>query len=156
MWAVSADDITLVLEYFYHCEWLYVICLPLTKISILCFYLRIFPDKKFHKWCFVLMGLNGAYIITLLFTTIFQCSPVEGAWLHWDGTFEGTCLNININGWTSTALNICLDVATIVLPLPELVKLNLSWRKKFGILSMFCVGFLSVPFISWLLAAPSL
>lgn len=47
-----------------------------------------------------------------------------------------------MQGWMAAALNLVLDLSVLILPLPELVALSLSLRKKIQILSMFCVGFL--------------
>jgi hypothetical protein len=88
------------------------------------------------------MLLNVAYWIAFLIVTIFQCRPLPGAWTRWDGTFRGQCTNVNIQGWMSGVATILLDVATLVLPLPIIAKLDLSLQKKVHIFLMFSVGFL--------------
>lgn len=123
-------------------ELVYLAVLPVTKISILLFYLKIFPKREVKIAVWVLIGFNLAYLITFEVISIWQCRPIQGAWLAWDGTFEATCNDINMQGWMAAALNLVLDLATIILPLPELVSLSMSLRKKIQILSMFCVGFL--------------
>lgn len=42
----------------------------------------------------------------------------------------------------AAGLNLVLDLAVLILPLPELARLSMSLRKKLQILAMFCVGFL--------------
>lgn len=42
----------------------------------------------------------------------------------------------------AAGLNLVLDVAVLILPLPELYQLSMSAKKKVQILAMFCVGFL--------------
>lgn len=126
-------------------ELLYLAVLPVTKISILLFYLKIFPKKQVRIAIWVLIGFNAAYLVVFEVISIFQCTPVQGAWLAWDGTFEATCRDINMQGWAAAGLNVVLDLAVLILPLPELAALSLSLRKKVQILSMFCVGFLYVP-----------
>ena len=83
--------------------------------------------------------LYGTAFITAL---IFQCIPVHGAWTRWDGTVPAKCINANAVGWTSAAVNIVLDVVIIVLPLPELTRLAMSWEQRIHILVMFSLGFL--------------
>lgn len=95
--------------------------------------------------CWILIGLNVAYFIAFELVSIFQCTPIEGAWRAWDKEFPAKCNNINMQGWMAAILNIVLDVATLCLPLWELYKLSLSRKKKIQIMLMFSVGFLYVP-----------
>lgn len=121
---------------------MYLTCLPLIKVSILLFYLRIFKEKSFRYMVFITMALCFAYLIAFGGAAMFQCTPIDGAWLAWDGTFVGHCNNLNLQGWTSAAVNIILDIMVIALPLPGLWKMNMSTQKKIGVVLMFCVGFL--------------
>ena len=59
---------------------LYSTALSLVKISIIASFHRIFPTKAI-RW--IMYGLGGSIIAVWLiniFTTIFQCSPIEAAW----------------------------------------------------------------------------
>lgn len=161
MWEVEPDNITEILyvshvshssyngsgltkrqQLYFWDELVYLAVLPVTKISILLFYLKIFPKREVKIAIWVLIGFNLAYLVVFEIISIFQCRPIAGAWLAWDGTFEATCNDINMQGWMAAALNLVLDLSVIILPLPELAGLSLSLRKKIQILSMFCVGFL--------------
>lgn len=127
---------------YFFSEFLYVAILPLTKISILLFYLKIFPRRGFRIATYIVIGFNVAYLITFVVISVFQCTPIDGAWLRWDGTHHYTCRNENAQGWAAAGLNMILDIATMVLPLRELYKLNLSVRKKIGVMAMFSLGIL--------------
>ncbi|RSL67658.1 hypothetical protein CEP53_002874 [Fusarium sp. AF-6] len=141
IWNVHPDDITDFLYFFYWDELLYLGVLPVTKISILLFYLKVFPGKKIRLGCWILIGLNVAYFIAFELVSIFQCTPIEGAWRAWDKEFPAKCNNINMQGWMAAIFNIVLDVGTLCLPLWELYKLSLSRKKKIQIMLMFSVGF---------------
>ena len=121
---------------------LYIASLATTKISILLFYLKVFPQRYFRMCTWVFVGLNVAYALAYIFLLTFQCDPIPGAWMKWDGEYEARCISINIIGWTAAAINILLDLAVIILPLPELLRLSMSPKKKMQIVSMFAVGFL--------------
>ena len=108
---------------------------------MLCFYLRIFPNRWFKISCWVTMAACFCYGVAFLLVSVFQCRPLSYAWHHWDGEHTGTCNNINAQGWTSAAFNVILDVIVIALPLPLLAKLQLNKRKKFLVILMFSVGF---------------
>ncbi|KAJ1324311.1 CFEM domain-containing protein [Microdochium nivale] len=142
IWMIEdQEDITTFLHVYYWVELVYLAIIPLAKMSILAFYLRIFPDKNFRRWAYVLMAVNVLYLVIFEIITIAQCTPIEGAWLHWDGEFDTTCRDLNLQAWMAAAICLVLDVATLVLPLPQLLALRMSLRKKIRVLSMFCVGF---------------
>jgi hypothetical protein len=121
-------------------ELLYIIIVSMTKIAILCFYLRVFPEQNFRRLVFAGMGLCVAYMLAFVFVSAFQCRPVSLAWTHWDGEHEGHCNNVNAQGWAAAALNIVLDIIILVMPLHLVLKLKLHWKKKLQISIMLSVG----------------
>ncbi|RDW60685.1 hypothetical protein BP6252_12068 [Coleophoma cylindrospora] len=88
-----------------------------------------------------MIGLCLCYGFVFVGISVFQCQPIAGAWEQWDGTWEGTCNNINLQGWASAVINIIFDVITLSLPLVPLWKLNMALRKKIQVMIMFSVGF---------------
>ncbi|KAM0602730.1 hypothetical protein ACHAP1_007343 [Verticillium nonalfalfae] len=138
----EADDwIMLVCVLFYIDESFYVICLSLAKLSILCFFLRIFPNRVFRIITYSVMIFIGMSTTVFVFLQIFQCSPIEYNWLGWKGTFGSfRCLNVNTLVYTAAGFSIAQDVIILVLPLPLLFGLNMSWRSKMGIMVMFSLG----------------
>ncbi|RYP63124.1 hypothetical protein DL771_009418 [Monosporascus sp. 5C6A] len=142
IWFVEHDDITHILYLWYFDAVFYVTSLGLTKISILLFYLTVFPKRSFRLWAHALIVANAMYAIVFGCLLAFQCRPVAGAWLAWDGEYEAQCISLNVIGWSGAAANIALDVATLALPMPELFRLSMSRRKKVQIIGMFALGFI--------------
>lgn len=142
IWTVPFDNITAILKIYYFDEDLYLTALPLVKISILLFYLRIFPQIWFRYACFATMAACVGYGIAFFLVSVFQCQPLDLAWNHWDGEHPGKCNDINAQGWTSAALNVVLDIVVLVLPMPVIAKLELNKRKKALVVLMFSTGFL--------------
>ncbi|KAG9666359.1 hypothetical protein KCU95_g18200, partial [Aureobasidium melanogenum] len=140
MWFVSFDHITKILKIFYFAELLYLTAVGITKISMLLFYLRIFPDWKLRRAIYGMIGVCTTYIIVFVLVTAFQCRPVNLAWLKWDGEHHGKCLDLNADGWAAASINILLDLIVIVLPLKQLTMLNMSWQRKLGVIAMFLGG----------------
>ncbi|KAF2729106.1 putative integral membrane protein [Polyplosphaeria fusca] len=140
IWTLKPDQITDVLFYYFLGEFGYLEGMGFIKISILCFLLSIFPDKRFRMAVYVIMGLCAAYCITFFFTTLFQCTPITLAWTQWDRLHQGTCRNVHLLGWISAVVNIVLDTAVMALPIKELLGLNMNWKKKLAVISMFLVG----------------
>ncbi|KAK2607575.1 hypothetical protein N8I77_006238 [Diaporthe amygdali] len=141
-WYVKPDDLTLALQFFYMAETFYLTTLGLTKISILFFFLWVFPNARFRVCCWTVMtwvALSSLIIITL---QIFQCTPIDAIWRSWDGNYPGSyhCFNINALTYAAAGLSIAQDVAILVLPLPLILRLNTNWRRKIGIVIMFSLG----------------
>ena len=112
------------------------------RLSMLCLYLRIFPQRAFKRIVYAIMAVDVLYGTAFILTSLFQCIPVHAAWTRWDGTGPAKCIDANAVGWTSAAINIVLDAITIILPLPELTRLVMSWERRIHILVMFGLGFL--------------
>ena len=129
---------------YYWDEIVYFPSTALTKISILLFYLEVFKRSiaGVQPAIYTLIILNVLYALIFDFVSIFQCTPVQGAWLFWDDQHQVTCRNINAQGWASAGINIVLDLAMVILPLPELWQLSLSNNKKLQVMLMFSLGFL--------------
>lgn len=142
MWFVDPNSISWLLYLYYWGELLYLLIIPLTKISVLVFYLQIFPERIFKIGTYTLIVGNVLYCITFEIATIVQCTPVDGAWRSWDGTYTATCRNINLQAWVAAATCIVLDIAMLVLPMPGLWRLKLSMRKKLQVMFMFGLGVL--------------
>lgn len=144
MWTLQANQITNVLHFYFAGEIFYVLALGVSKISILCFYLRVFPHKDFRRIIYGVMGLSVAYTIAFFFATTFQCTPVSYAWTQWDGLHEGTCSDIHLQGWIAAGVNIVLDAIVMVLPLKHLAGLNMNLKRKLMVMAMFSVGIIVI------------
>jgi hypothetical protein len=140
IWTLQPEQITNVLFYYYLGEIFYVVALGISKISILFFYLRVFPAKSFRMLTYSIMGLSAAYTVAFFIVTTWQCLPISLAWTQWDGLHEGTCNDIHLQGWIAAAINIVLDAVVMILPLRHLAVLNMSLKKRLMVMSMFSVG----------------
>lgn len=140
IWTLEPQEITNALMYFHISACLYFVDTALVKLSIICFYLRIFPARTTRRW------LLGTFICTVVWTaafiliTVFQCWPVSYFWTQWDGTQSGSCLDANAIAWSHASINIALDIWILAVPLWQLRALQLHWRKKLAVALMFCVG----------------
>jgi hypothetical protein len=112
----------------------------LIKLSFLCFCLRIFPKREFRRTIYILMGVVVAYGIAFTFVCVFNCTPMSYIWTSWDGEHTGKCINFNAFAWAHAGINIILDVILVGVPIPELLALSLSTKKKVFIILMFSMG----------------
>ncbi|KAF2190628.1 hypothetical protein K469DRAFT_559523 [Zopfia rhizophila CBS 207.26] len=117
---------------------LYYLALLFTKLAILVQYLRIFPTRRFHTVCCVLLGLVAAYGIWTLFGSIFLCTPVP---FFWDKSIQGgTCMNQFIVWYLNAGVNIVQDFVILILPMPLLRRLNIPKGQKRALMAIFALG----------------
>ncbi|CAO1606195.1 hypothetical protein XANCAGTX0491_009696 [Xanthoria calcicola] len=77
--------------------------------------------------------------IAVLFTTIFQCNPVRGAWDI--SVPRDQCFNLRTWLIATNVPNIVIDFGIICLPIPLVWKLKLSTERKIGLTGVFLLGF---------------
>ena len=89
---------------------------------------------------YTLLAVSTAYGLAFTLTCIFNCTPISYIWQNWDGEHSGKCINFHIFGWAHAGINIALDVVIIGVPIPELLRLSMSVRKKVQVVLMFSIG----------------
>jgi hypothetical protein len=117
----------------------YMTGLMLTKLSVLCFYLRIFtvtPYVKLAIWTTSVLVTLYWVVVTILI--IRQCDPIPH---YWDSSIPGTCfgefpLIIGI-----AIPNLVLDFVVLLLPVIPLWRLQMDHRQKMGLLVVFILGY---------------
>ncbi|PHH52846.1 hypothetical protein CFIMG_002317RA [Ceratocystis fimbriata CBS 114723] len=140
IWTVPFDDITLFGRYYYVMEVLYFTHVTLLKLSILFFYLRIFPAPAVRRLLWATVAVVAAFGLAFVIAAIFQCSPISYFWTKWSGETTGSCVSINHLAWANAAGSILLDLCMLAIPLSQLRHLKLHWKKKLGVGLMFCTG----------------
>ncbi|KAH6875326.1 hypothetical protein BKA58DRAFT_418884 [Alternaria rosae] len=107
------------------------------------FYLRIATSPKLRMTTYILMGTVTCFGISNTGAIMFQCQPISFFWDGWKGETSGRCtVDIRLFGLIRGAIEIMLEEAILSLPLPMLARLQMSWRNKIQIMSMFGVGFI--------------
>jgi hypothetical protein len=140
VWTLPYANITAFGRFFYVLVVLYFAQIALLKMSMLFFYLRIFPSTGTRKVLWATVVFNALFGIIFVFVAIFQCKPVSYFWTKWDGEHQGSCIDMNSMGWAHAGINIALDLWMLAIPLSQLPGLNLNWKKKVGVAIMFSVG----------------
>jgi hypothetical protein len=140
LWTLTSTQITDFGMFFYIMAVFYFLQVTLLKMSLLFFYLRIFPEKMIKRLLWGTVVFNAGFGVFFVLLTIFQCQPVSYYWTKWDGEHSGTCLSISSIAWANAAVSIALDIWMLAIPLSQLRKLHLHWKKKIGVGLMFIVG----------------
>ncbi|KAH7346287.1 hypothetical protein BKA65DRAFT_551206 [Rhexocercosporidium sp. MPI-PUGE-AT-0058] len=118
----------------------YQIVITLTKCSILCFYLKLFPDDRFRATCYGMLVVTIVTGLGFLLVTIFQCKPIRGVF---DKSVSSKCLDVNALTYASGAMSIAIDFAILIMPIPRLLALRVPRRQRNTVLFLFSFGLIA-------------
>ena len=102
--------------------------------------MRIFQSAAFRYTTYTIIGLNIAIAVTWVFTDALRCIPVHLAWTGWAQEEQGKCIDFVAATMVNSFVNIVVDAAMVLMPVYEVIKLNLSWGKKLAVSVMFALG----------------
>ncbi|KAJ5484342.1 hypothetical protein N7453_012296 [Penicillium expansum] len=140
IWDVPFPSITRFYQYFQAMAVMYKIQISLAKISVCLFLLRIFQARTFRYLAYGLIVTNAAIGITWAFVDAFRCWPTRLTWVGWMHEEPGYCIDFIAAVLVNCLVNIFVDCILIVMPVYEVIKLQLPLRKKLAVASMFIVG----------------
>ncbi|TVY41060.1 Satratoxin biosynthesis SC1 cluster protein [Lachnellula subtilissima] len=120
-------------------SFLYIIEECLIKISIICFYLRMFGESKsFRIQSYVLITVLGLWAVAGILDIALICKPFA---YNWDESLEGGhCGNRQMSYKVEGGINVATDFLTMVLPIPQIIHLQLPMRRTWGLAFMFGLG----------------
>ncbi|KAH9908271.1 hypothetical protein F4778DRAFT_342341 [Xylariomycetidae sp. FL2044] len=108
------------------------------KLSILALYASIFVTPTFRRVLIAVAAVILTWWIITLILGILLCIPVESLW---DPTITNAhCISLNTLGLATTSVHIVTDFVILFLPVPLVLKLQTSGKKKRLIIITFLVG----------------
>lgn len=126
----------------------YIIAWPaiiLAKLAILFLYLRLFQIQQVARYA-IYAGVCWTFLTYApnIFISAYFCAPHPGE--PWDMNVGLRCGNKSALKWlvVSASMSLFLDLYILALPIPIIRKLNMTGRKRFGILLIFFTAFLYV------------
>ncbi|KAL2072680.1 hypothetical protein VTL71DRAFT_12023 [Oculimacula yallundae] len=136
----SPEKLVMIAKVFYVMRLFYVIVQVLLKVSILLFYLRVFPVPWMQVLIWIMIAFTLLHGVAFVFPVLFQCTPVA---LLWDPRVQGHCIPLKTLTLPGAVFSIFEDFAILLLPIPCLSKLNVGRGKKFSLIAMFSVGIIA-------------
>ncbi|KAI1387696.1 uncharacterized protein F4822DRAFT_444296 [Hypoxylon trugodes] len=118
------------------------------KLSMIDLYIKLFgTNKRFQSVSYILMSAVGLYCLMVILIAFLLCRPLA---FNWDTSIPGGhCGNRNSAFLASGVMNLVLDVAVLILPLPMLWNLNMAMNKKISLMLMFSIGVGICGFTIW-------
>ncbi|PYI00525.1 hypothetical protein BO78DRAFT_438518 [Aspergillus sclerotiicarbonarius CBS 121057] len=138
MWDVPLDDLTpKFMKLNVVAAIIYCVGTGFTKVSVLVFYLRIFPSRGFHLAVWTIVFIAVGYNVASVLANVFSCTPIAGAW---DLKVKATCMNRPVFYFANAGLGIFTDFATVLVPIPWLRRLQMPLRQNIAIGFMLAMG----------------
>lgn len=108
------------------------------KLSILFFYLRVFElQAKLRYIIYAMFAYCTIYYGVAFFAIIGLCNVKNRAW---DITVTMNCFAYGKLTFAIGALDLVADVIVLVFPIPQVLKLQISWPQKVYLLVIFLFG----------------
>jgi len=114
------------------------------KLSLLFFYRRIFTLQRFRRINNVIIALIVAWTLAYFFASVFSCGAYPQA--NWDpeAKTKTTCINLFTMLLSFAITDVLTDAAIMWMPYPEIKRLQLSSRDKWGLSGIFLLGTLDL------------
>lgn len=123
-------------------EIMYYFAINAIKVSILLFYLRIAAAKRFELSCKATLYFLIVFCVVCIVCCLVQCIPLHKMW-DFTGMVQGRCINTTALFYTTSAVNILVDIWILVLPIKTLLKVQRPTREKFALVAIFSLGVIS-------------
>ncbi|KAK2841616.1 hypothetical protein FQN49_006077, partial [Arthroderma sp. PD_2] len=137
-WHITDEQEKQSLKWILVAQVLYKLVICLAKVSILFLYLRIFyVHQYFRRICICLIVFTVCSGIAFIPPTIWQCSPVSA---YWDRSIPHKCLSSFPNWLSYAIINITTDVILLILPIQQILRLQLTKRDKIALILVFLLG----------------
>ncbi|KAJ5936610.1 hypothetical protein N7466_003060 [Penicillium verhagenii] len=118
-------------------QFTYFVLCPSIKISIICFYRRVFTTPRFQQYTFALNCLIAAWGTGIFLACAGQCQPLNA---YWNKSIAGHCFNANLFFIVNQAFNVLMDFVILVLPVPMIWNLHRAWQDKLALNGVFAIG----------------
>lgn len=111
--------------------------MTLIKLSVLHFYIELFPQRVFKNVVYVVAVLVTGMWVGFLLTTFLMCRPFAKSW---NSALPGTCGNLHAFWVASCVLSLLLDGAVVFLPMPILWRLKTTLKNRLSLTLVFGLG----------------
>lgn len=108
-----------------------------TKLSVLALYYRIFVTLPFRYVVILTAVFVVLWLMAIEIVLGFECRPIRA---FWDLNVPGKCFDLVAFGYFTNITNLIIDMWIFVLPIPVILKLQITKNKKIGLCFLFSVG----------------
>ena len=115
---------------------------PLSRISLVLLYRRVFVQRWFRNVCWFFIAVFSAYMIATIIIDSMLNYPVAA---YWDPNITPKrTVNLVQLYIANAAFNIATDSMLLILPMTIIWRLSMSWQQKVGLTAVFSMGALTL------------
>ncbi|KAJ5374129.1 hypothetical protein N7517_006135 [Penicillium concentricum] len=138
VWVVPIPEVVEMMRTLFVYVLLYIVTVPLIKLSIILFYRRIF-GMTYTMWFCVF--LTAGYFISCLVAFLVCCRPVSYYWTQYAEPNGGRCIYDLYPFYIgNAAANVVTDGIILLVPIPLVWKLQMRKTQKFMVSGIFLLG----------------
>ncbi|KAL3253152.1 hypothetical protein ABHI18_009679 [Aspergillus niger] len=143
VWAISVTKLVTLFKILYIYVMVYSAVCCAAKVSILFFYRRVFmashADLSLRIGIYLGFFLTLSYPIIICVTMATACKPASYFWNQFGGA-SGTCIDTDTFFLALGIINMLNDIVVLLIPFPQIAKLQMNRRKKLAISGILAVG----------------
>ncbi|KAL2274803.1 hypothetical protein FJTKL_02707 [Diaporthe vaccinii] len=142
VWALRTEEVVETSLYLFALGIIYSLAAMAIKMSIILLYVRVFSTANtvFRRCIFTAEFLTMALSVIFIVVILAACRPMQFFWTRFDGVSEGTCIDISSFFVAFSIFNVSVDVFLLILPIPMVLKLHMSVRKKLIVCALMMLG----------------
>lgn len=110
----------------------------LIKITVVLFYLNIFPSSRFRIASWALIGFLALSAVVTSLIGSFTCTPVQFFWNR--DIKNGSCYDQLVANGVGGCLGVVQDIWLIALPAFQIRKLQMKKSQKAFVMALFALG----------------
>lgn len=130
-----AANIPYILQLTFVMQVIYVTLLAAVKVSVLCFYIRVFVGPFMQRSSKATLGFVAAWWLAYICSCVFLCTPISGQW-----TGVGKCGAYIPMIQSLIATNAIGDAIIMILPLYSVWSLKMRNTEKMAVSACFLIG----------------
>lgn len=122
---------------------IFALSVTLTKISVLLLYARIFglAQGRFRTTLYATGFVTLAFPLTLVIGLLVSCQPIRYYWMRLQGMTDGRCIvNPGLFSVAMAITNLVINVWILAIPIPQILKLQMSTRNKAAVCALMLLG----------------
>ncbi|KAF2971594.1 hypothetical protein GQX73_g1928 [Xylaria multiplex] len=113
----------------------------IVKLAVLALIWRIFPTRTIKIVGIALASIIISWTIAIEIVNFLQCQPLKAFWqIELQSLPETRCVDLILYLLSNSIANTIIDFIALVLPIREILKLQMSRSKKFAVCGIFLLG----------------
>ncbi|KAI1207205.1 uncharacterized protein F4807DRAFT_462934 [Annulohypoxylon truncatum] len=152
VWSLTREIVTDGFRLGFVYTFMWALTVSVTKLSIILLYRRLFVFHRtpFRTWLNILVAIIALQILAVVISNVTVCRPLDYLWNRFsDPTAQGSCFDQLLFLLITGIINACIDLILLITPIPQIMKLELSIKKRVGVCGIMLLGCL-VCIASWI------